>query len=47
MGSWEQLEGEVLTDCPLWRGIVIRAPKLSSFSQLDDSPPPRYGDLLP
>lgn len=45
MRSWEQLEGETLTDFPLWRGIVIKAPQLSTFSPLSDSPPPTYNEL--
>ena len=28
MRSWEQIEGETLTDFPLWRGIVIKAPQV-------------------
>ena len=34
MRSWEQLEGETLTDFPLWRGIVIKAPQVFNMRMM-------------
>ena len=36
MRSWEQLEGETLTDFPLWRGIVIKAPQVGPHDGDED-----------